>query len=278
MSDFRPPVSYIFPSHVIPPGSNALFYINVPAERGKFKPTWFEVPDHLAPHFIVTDIKIGNSSQLISVGAFSVEVFASSAPKDEFECEVAPVGKRVAVSVTNISNLAMEFTCKVWGHHGPVDETFTKPRGLLFGLGYVKDIPAGNELVLKVQPQTDFNPYRLHLPKSVLARFTIKAVESLQAHTVLSTSDAAPLEPATDLPITSSIDSGSLSKENLSAAGIIGFAPKQILTQNDIIKLVVTNTSSEQADFTGLLLGVLPASVSAALAKELRHAEESVLV
>lgn len=74
-----------------------------------FRPERLVIPSNVAPDFLITDIKIGKNSQLVSTGALPAVMFSESAFGVRLKMDTAQVSMFVTISVTNQSPHARNF-------------------------------------------------------------------------------------------------------------------------------------------------------------------------
>ena len=74
-----------------------------------FRPERLVVPSHIAPDFLITDIKVGKNSQLVSTGALPAVMFTENAFGVRLKMDTAQISMFVTVSVTNQNPLAKNF-------------------------------------------------------------------------------------------------------------------------------------------------------------------------
>lgn len=215
------------------------------------RPTQIVIPNDVAPHFLVTDVKVGRNSQFLSAACVPASFFAESSPRDDLLFEILQPGMMLALSVTNISDVSREFRCTVRGQAAasPHDGC-----GSLCGLGYT-EIPPGESASINTQSQVVFAPDRLFIPRDVLEKTTIHRISKLNAYVVES------LQPV-PRPIlnpnpqrTADVPSSELTRENLLGDGCFRLQPNPIVTCNDLVVIDVTNDSKEPLWFCGALVG-----------------------
>jgi hypothetical protein len=74
-----------------------------------FRPERLVVPSNIAPDFLITDIKVGKNSQLVSTGALPAVMFTEQAFGVRLKMDTAQISMFVTVSVTNQNPLARNF-------------------------------------------------------------------------------------------------------------------------------------------------------------------------
>jgi hypothetical protein len=80
-----------------------------------FRPDRLVVSGAIAPSFLVTDIKIGRASQLISSDALPAEAFSNLSVGVGMKMDTAQISQNITLSVTNISAGALRFTAALIG-------------------------------------------------------------------------------------------------------------------------------------------------------------------
>lgn len=81
-----------------------------------FSPKRIIIPATLAPSFVVTDIKVGNISQLSSSDAVPAEAFAQDATDSDLKFDTAQVSQQITFSITNISAAPVRFRAAIIGY------------------------------------------------------------------------------------------------------------------------------------------------------------------
>jgi hypothetical protein len=74
-----------------------------------FRPERLVVPSNIAPDFLITDIKVGKNSQLVSTGALPAVMFTESAFGVRLKMDTAQISMFVTISVTNQNPVARNF-------------------------------------------------------------------------------------------------------------------------------------------------------------------------
>lgn len=74
-----------------------------------FRPERLVVPSNLAMDFLITDIKVGKNSQLVSTGALPAVMFTEQAFGVRLKMDTAQISMFVTVSVTNQNPAARNF-------------------------------------------------------------------------------------------------------------------------------------------------------------------------
>lgn len=74
-----------------------------------FRPERLVIPSHIAVDFLITDIKVGKNSQLVSTGALPAVMFTEQAFGVRLKMDTAQISMFVTVSVTNENPQARKF-------------------------------------------------------------------------------------------------------------------------------------------------------------------------
>ena len=74
-----------------------------------FRPERLVVPSNIAVDFLITDIKVGKNSQLVSTGALSAVMFTENAFGVRLKMDTAQISMFVTISVTNQNPAARNF-------------------------------------------------------------------------------------------------------------------------------------------------------------------------
>jgi hypothetical protein len=80
-----------------------------------FRPERLVIPGTIAPSFLVTDLRIGKNSQLLSAGALPAEVFSQNAFGVRLKMDTAQVAMDIVIVIQNISAGAVRFTVAMIG-------------------------------------------------------------------------------------------------------------------------------------------------------------------
>jgi len=89
-------------------GGNSSANINVQPQV-IFRPERLVVPSNIAMDFLITDIKVGKNSQLVSTGALPAVMFTENAFGVRLKMDTAQISMFVTISVTNQSPNARNF-------------------------------------------------------------------------------------------------------------------------------------------------------------------------
>ena len=80
-----------------------------------FRPERIVIPSNLGPYFMLTDIKVGKDSQLVSPGAIPAVVFAENAFGVRLKMDTAQIAQFITLLVTNISSGPQNFMGAIIG-------------------------------------------------------------------------------------------------------------------------------------------------------------------
>ena len=80
-----------------------------------FRPERLVIPASIAEDFLITDIKIGKNSQLVSTGAFPASAFTSRSETARMRMDTAQISMFVTISVTNTSKKMKLFQAVLFG-------------------------------------------------------------------------------------------------------------------------------------------------------------------
>ena len=231
-----------FTSVTVRSKASATVFAYLPIRRSPFKPTWLEIARDIAPHFMITDLKIGTDrSQLASVKGVPAQLFVprdETSPEDRLLIDELPQESMISLSVTNISRSPRGFRALVLGYD-PTTPLAEGTRSRLCGLG-ISLLPPGVVTTITIEPLTALEPSRLYIPAPLLHDLEIVASDVVQnPQTVKSLWTAPP---------------SLLSIDNLTRYGAFQLRPS-IVPLRHYIRFHVRNTASEPRAFTGALLG-----------------------
>ena len=80
-----------------------------------FRPERLVIPASIAEDFLITDIKVGKNSQLVSTGAIPASAFTSRSEATRMKMDTAQISMFVTISVTNISKKMKFFQAVLFG-------------------------------------------------------------------------------------------------------------------------------------------------------------------
>lgn len=247
-------------SAVVRGNSSSNIYFSTPAELGPFRPRRIVVPHDVSPHFLVTDVKVGRNSQLISTACVPASLFDETLPPTDLHLDLLPTDAFFTVSVTNTTPEDREFKLRVEGSHDPAK---ISPDGgvTLIGFGHtiVEQDPRykNRELVLRIQPQIAFTPRRLHVPEYVLRNFRLTSLGKHPAFVAPpSPRDRFPTpDSPSESPLTSSADSASLAPDRICSIGSVELVPDPLVRCDEFLVLHVALTANHPSAFTGAVVG-----------------------
>jgi hypothetical protein len=80
-----------------------------------FRPERIVIPSNLAADFLITDVKVGKNSQLVSPGAIPAVVFVENAFGVRLKMDTAQIAQFITISVTNQNGSARNFQGAIIG-------------------------------------------------------------------------------------------------------------------------------------------------------------------
>jgi len=80
-----------------------------------FRPERIVIPSNLAADFLITDVKVGKNSQLVSPGAIPAVVFVENAFGVRLKMDTAQIAQFITISVTNQNGAARNFQGAIIG-------------------------------------------------------------------------------------------------------------------------------------------------------------------
>lgn len=80
-----------------------------------FKPQRIVIPSTIAPDFIISDVKVGNKSQLVQSGELPGEAFSPDLVDGEMEMDTVQTSQDFVMVVQNISGASRTFRAAVYG-------------------------------------------------------------------------------------------------------------------------------------------------------------------
>ena len=80
-----------------------------------FRPQRLIIPSAFAPNFVITDIKVGSNSQLLTSDDFPAQAFSESAVDSALLFDTVDVGGLIAIGVNNISAGTADFRAVLLG-------------------------------------------------------------------------------------------------------------------------------------------------------------------
>ena len=147
-----------------------------------FKLLGLEVPDAVADAFMITDLRVGKDSQLISPSCFPASFFAASSRRERLGLlGVAHNNTYLKVSLTNLCADERVFEGSFVGSFAGSADADREHERMIVGLGHTI-VASGSEVyVYKAQPQLKFWPKRLAVPREVLGTGASGAFEVVAA-------------------------------------------------------------------------------------------------
>lgn len=95
--------------------AGALATITARPQSIAFKPQRVVIPSTIAPDFIISDIKVGNKSQLVQSGELPGEAFSPDLVDGEMEMDTVQTSQDFVMVVQNISGASRVFRAAVYG-------------------------------------------------------------------------------------------------------------------------------------------------------------------
>ena len=80
-----------------------------------FRPERIVIPSNLAADFLITDVKVGKNSQLVSPGAIPAVVFVENAFGVRLKMDTAQIAQFITISVTNQNGSSRNFQGAIIG-------------------------------------------------------------------------------------------------------------------------------------------------------------------
>lgn len=233
---------YQVPDLVVNPHSSAKITCPIPLENGSYRPSWIQVPDDIAPHFMIGDLKVSLSSQLVGISCVPASLFAESMPFENLRFDlVNSECPAFTIWVTNTTSTPQVFRACLYGHHeSKLPDYLLNGSHVVFGLGHHPVRPRA-KMMLNVQPTMTICPARLFLPSNVANSFTIESVTCT----------------------TSSIDPSLLDGKRLSSGNdSISLQPNPLVTPTDQITITAINTTRQSVAFAGAFVCQLAADLN----------------
>lgn len=227
--------------------SSGVFSVSAEVEssdRESLFPIRIVLPDDVAPHFHVTEVRVGLNSQLISIGAVPGELFAESGPCFDLLLDECSFGTKVTVCAQSRSGEARKFGCWVWGKR-LIDAGSRK-----VVLGYGSTNSRGS-LTVNVEPQRPFRPTHLFLPSEVGRDFTVESIEQSSTWRVRGgKAEKVDLDP-------SEMSKGVLGKAVSTSAGslvTVRMSPSEVVRPGRFLTLRVCGSDRERT-FRAAIVG-----------------------
>jgi len=205
------------------------------------RPCQLSIPDEVAEHFLITDIKVGRYSQMIGASCLPASAFAASARAEEIYCDWCREGEYVTVSVTCTSSDAQKISVLLRGRE-PGAESALAPgqRRTLAGLGHTI-VRAKESAIVRVVEQEPFAVDRLIVPAEIREHFDLVGLQAKDRQEKRAVSIAAPFGP--------------LRYYDPMSEGRVCMIPPRPVDPGDAIELEVRNVSPQSRAFYGALGG-----------------------
>ena len=239
----------VFKSLSIAPRCSGTFSCT-PISGDVFRTSRLVVPDSIASHFLVTDLRIAHDSQFISVGALPAELFAKSGPCFDLQLDDLREGEEAVVQVQSTSDDPVVFGCWMRG------DRLEGSKKVLLGYGSTQVGPKSSALV-SVEPQCSFKPTHLFLPSSTARYFEIEEVRQSQYGT---SADRSLVRVEIDEPE----KQGRAAKADLKkftyypGGGLLvelRLSPVEVVKPGRFLTISTTNRDREQRSFMAAILG-----------------------
>ncbi len=95
--------------------ASALSSITARPQNLAFKPQRIVIPATIAPDFLITDIKVGNVSQMVQSGTVPAEAFTQQLFDGMMEMDTVQTSQDFVLAVQNIAGAARSFNAAVYG-------------------------------------------------------------------------------------------------------------------------------------------------------------------
>lgn len=95
--------------------AGALATITARPQNLAFKPQRIVIPATIAPDFLITDIKVGNVSQLVQSGTVPAEAFTQQLFDGQMEMDTVNTSQDFVIQVQNTAGSARTFNAAVYG-------------------------------------------------------------------------------------------------------------------------------------------------------------------
>jgi len=234
----REDARYDLPEIVVPPKCS----VNIVSRRlGPgcfFQPTGFLIPDDVAAHLLVTDVKVGKNSQFYGTGAIPAGLFAESLPENpQWRMDHLGPGLSITLRLTNVSDHNVAFRGLVRGAEASsTDRLPSCSDSVVLGLGFYPVAGMGKKTI-NIEFIVDLTPYRLYVPPS-----TTLEIESLASERYLNTKSA------------SRVPAAQLGRENLAYGGLVRLDPVPTVLAQTFISITVINRAEKPESFCGAIL------------------------
>jgi len=143
-----------------------------------FLPSWYVVPDDVAPHFVVDDVLIEKTRQLCPGGGVPAGLFAESArgrfPGVSLAHDLLCEGAHLEVRVSNVTGVERCFRCGVVGRIVEPGQSCARGSHMVVGLE-TRATPTRecHEVVMGERVRLSMTPTYLYVPDGVLDDFMV---------------------------------------------------------------------------------------------------------
>jgi len=209
-------------------------------------PVWFEIPDELAGHMLITDVKVGRDSQFGSTAAVPGALFARRSPRDEFLMDtVKSPDNSLSISVSNLGRDPLPFLCRpVFSDDSTRLARYRRAR--LVGLGAARISPFGS-LVVNVQPSVALDPDRIFVPREILGYVDVESIEVHRWRDGEGPAELLDFAPAEQLR-----------REHLEGDGIFRLSMLRSVGPGECFAVRFKNRTETEVVVTGAILGGRP--------------------
>lgn len=207
-------------------------------------PSWYVVPDDVAPHFVVEDILIGRSSQHCWGDGVPASLFAESArsrfPGVSLAHDLLCEGEHLEVRVTNITDVERRFRCSVVGNLVKPGQSCAGGSHLVVGLETrATRTRVGLYAVVSKMMRLGMTLTHLYVPYGVLDEYRVDELSVLSGG------------------IYSRVPSAMLTDKSLRAGAEISLLPDQAARAGSLLTLWARQVAGSPSYFRGALLGTL---------------------
>lgn len=209
-----------------------------------FQPRRLVVPDEVAEHFVIVDVRVDGSSQLITYDALPASVFSASSREEVVDFWPLSPGGSFCLVVVNVGDVERYFEAEISGREATSGDLVFVKLGKTVGRTVVglgrHHVPAGEWLDVEVMPQMSFCPERLVVPAGYARGFVVEDVQVRRGGSELLGSCPCSV-PADDYGV------GAEGRLELSTGGftVVG----------DRVRVKVSNRALEDRVFGGAVFG-----------------------
>lgn len=209
-----------------------------------FQPSRIVVPDEVAEHFAVVDVKVGDCSQLIAYNRFPASVFSASAKDADVDFMPVVRGKAFCVVVRNVVGVERRFEAVVEGREAICEDMVFAKFGrhigrTVVGLGH-NVVPSGQWRDVQVMPQISFCLERLVVSFGYAEGFVVEDVQ-------VRGRDNAIIASCPQSVLAESYGVGS--------EGRLKTMKDRYMVVGEVIRVVVSNRTPEARVFSGAIFG-----------------------